>query len=233
MHKILVISNQLDLFKPFMNTFEKEVYDVKSLKLDEISYLNGVLNHLNFICIHFEVHLSDLKTIISRLHEQTKAPIYLFCKKGTYSYDDRITFYEIGLEGYIEMPFHEKELASHVKAVIRYLNGPRSRVVNLGFLTIDLMNRQVESLGQVQKLTNIEYNILSYLLYHKDQVISKETLIDYAFDNEQSATENALGIHITRLRKKFGKPYTDLLETIWGYGYRLNVALYQKSNDTR
>ena len=69
----------------------------------------------------------------------------------------------------------------------------------------------------------MEAKILRILLQHRDSVVDKDTIIHYAWNDNDSATDNALGIHIARLRNKIeydeSKP---IIDTIWGTGYRLN-----------
>lgn len=101
-------------------------------------------------------------------------------------------------------------------------SGNEHRVI--GPIEIDLKNRYIKNKNDILPLTNVEYKILSILLNMKDQTVSKDYLIHRVWDKDSSATDNALGIHIMRLRKKLIiSPNRSLIETVWGVGYKLNT----------
>ena len=95
-----------------------------------------------------------------------------------------------------------------------------------------MANHQIKKGDETYHLTNVEYKILTILLESKDETVTKDRIINYVWDNDKSATDNALGIHITRLRKKLTYDQrTQLIETIWGVGYRLNYKLCEQNSE--
>ena len=103
-------------------------------------------------------------------------------------------------------------------------------MMRLGRLVLHLDNRELHIDQHVLSLTKVEFKILHLLIDHKESVVSKDTIIHYVWDEDSSATDNALGIHITRLRKKIMEICDeDFIETIWGLGYRINLKACEKS----
>ena len=101
-----------------------------------------------------------------------------------------------------------------------------------GPIEIDLSNHQIKNQHKIHNLTKVEYKILTILLSSKDETVTKDRIINFVWDNDKSATDNALGIHITRLRRKLDyEHHVQLIETIWGVGYRLNYKLCDQSSE--
>ena len=138
---------------------------------------------------------------------------------------EAVRYYQTGASGVIRLPYSDLEFKSRVISIINLLE-KTSRIINkvkIGPLEIDLHNRTLKKQDKLIKLTNAESKILRVLLQNKNSVVDKDTIIHYAWNDDESATDNALGIHIARLRNKIefhkDKPVID---TIWGIGYRLN-----------
>jgi len=103
-------------------------------------------------------------------------------------------------------------------------------IIRFGRLILHIDNRELHIDHNIIPLTKVEFKILQLLIDHRDTVVSKDKIIHYVWDEDSSATDNALGIHITRLRKKvLCVEHQDLIETIWGLGYRINLSACEKS----
>ena len=163
--------------------------------------------------------------IIKYLRQHSKWPIYAL----TSHEDPAIVtkYFDAGVEGFI--PFHMscELITSKIKAVKRYIDHHVYKIndiLTVSGITFDLGNRTIQTKHYVHRLTLNEHQILSVLISEQNRVVSKDELISKIWDNHNSATDNALGIHISRLRKKtLTDDNIQLIETIWGVGYRLNT----------
>jgi DNA-binding winged helix-turn-helix (wHTH) protein len=100
--------------------------------------------------------------------------------------------------------------------------GPISRLlISRRFaLEHDPRGRQFTLGGQVLFLTHREYEVLSFLVHHHDQVLTPAQLIEGAWEGHLDDTDvNPVRACISRLRKELGPEGAGLIETVWGVGY--------------
>src|SRR5229473_3463087 len=113
-------------------------------------------------------------------------------------------------------------LTARVRALLRRTEqGPQLR---LGDLEMDVMSRNAKRRGQYLELTAREFELLEYLLRHKEQVVSREMLARDVWKETARATplDNVMDVHINRLRRKVDEPFDHkLIHTVRGVGFVL------------
>jgi DNA-binding response OmpR family regulator len=138
---------------------------------------------------------------------------------------DRIVGLELGADDYVTKPFSPRELAARVRTVLRRAAPPvfGETRVSVGELEIDAATREVTRAGQALKLTAKEFDLLWFLASHPRQVFSRSQLMDRVWGYESALDTGTVTVHVRRLREKIEKDpaQPQLLETVWGVGYRL------------
>lgn len=140
-----------------------------------------------------------------------------------------------GADDYIAKPFSLIELSARIQASIRratqYSTPDRQaapqqaepKLLNAGDLTVDPENFSVRKRGEEIRLTAKEFQILKLMLQHPSRVYTKAMLYEQVWNEEYYNDDNAINVHMRRLREKIEDDPSNprYIVTLWGIGYRL------------
>jgi two-component system, OmpR family, response regulator len=139
--------------------------------------------------------------------------------------DDRIEGLNAGGDDYLVKPFAFGELSARIQALGRRPQMSEEPIVlRARDLELNLLTRKVTRSGQVIDLLPRELLLLEVLLRRKGRVQTRTMLLDAVWDIHFDPQTNVVETHISRLRAKVDKPFgTELIETLRGSGYRIDV----------
>jgi DNA-binding response OmpR family regulator len=163
-------------------------------------------------------HLDGME-ICRILREESEVPIIMLTAKGQKS--DKINGLDSGADDYIVKPFDADELVLRVKAVLRRYKGRVQNQIQCGQLIMNEGERQVVFEGKPLKLSQIQFELLAVFMHHPNTVLSRNQLIEQAFNNHYDSFDRAIDSHIRRLRKIIHKKGFQPIQTIYGAGYKL------------
>lgn len=138
--------------------------------------------------------------------------------------EDRILGLDLGADDYLPKPFSLLELQSRMQAISRRKFNVSTQEIPLGEFMIDLQKRIVSHQGTEIELTRKEYDLLSYLLLHKNRVLTRMQLSEHIWGTfaDDDYDSNYIDVHIKNIRKKlsvYGP--VEWLETVRGVGYKI------------
>ena len=229
MNKILLVEDDIEINKLLDNFLTDEGFQVE-IALDGEAGYNKFLEH-SFDLMLLDIMMPKLNgmDVIKMVREKSSVPIIIISAKHTDV--DKSLGLGFGADDYITKPFSMIEVLARVKAAIRrstqYVNGDsnqpqpkqlvfRDLVMNLGDFTVYKGEEEI-------KLTLKEFEILKLFIQNPKRVFSKAQIYNTIWNEEYYNDENALNVHISRLREKLedDKKNPSYIITIWGIGYKL------------
>lgn len=163
------------------------------------------------------------------MREKTNAPILFLTVKGQES--DKTSGFSSGGDDYLTKPFSYNELNVRVKALLRRYHVYQGKkeeakaIIRLNDLEIDQEHKEVYLNKNKLSLTDIEYEILDYLILNRKQVISASQLFETIWhENYYYGANNTIMVHIRNLRKKIEEDPQNprIIKTVWGKGYYID-----------
>jgi len=152
--------------------------------------------------------------VLARIRATKRTPVLMLTARD--SSEDRVRGLDTGADDYLVKPFDLPELLARVRALIRRAQGQAQPELALGDIVINPRTRSVTRAGAPVTLTAREFAILEYLALHRGEVISRTTLYEHLFDENDDTLSNLLDVHVFSIRKKLGR---DLIATRRGQGY--------------
>lgn len=140
--------------------------------------------------------------------------------------EDRIKGLDLGADDYLPKPFSLLELQSRMQAISRRKFGFNVELIALGEFKIDLQKRMVWCQQNEIELSKKEFDLLSYLVLHKNRPLTRMQLSEHIWGNfaDDDFDSNYIDAHIKNIRKKLGAfAATEWLETMRGIGYKIRI----------
>jgi two-component system OmpR family response regulator len=112
-----------------------------------------------------------------------------------------------------------EEVLARVRALIRRSTGQLEPEFRCGRVVLDTRLARVTLDGAAVKLTSHEFRVLSYLMHHRDRVVSQTELTEHIYAQAFDRESNTVEVFVARLRRKLGAAF---IETVRGLGYRVS-----------
>jgi DNA-binding response OmpR family regulator len=162
---------------------------------------------------------TDGVEVCRQLRERSPVAIIVVTARG--EEPERVLALDAGADDYLVKPFGLAELLARIRAVLRRVH-PGGELLKHGPLTVDLRTRKVTVSGREVALTPKEFDILECLATDPGRVLSRQEILESAWDAHWYGPTKVLDVHVGALRRKLGMP--GLIETVYGRGFRLGGA---------
>lgn len=212
--RILVVEDDPHLQRSLAAMLREENYAVDTASDGEDGLSKAQDNNYDAIVLDVMMPRLDGWEVLDRLRPTNKTPVLMLTARDTIR--DRVKGLDHGADDYLVKPFDSDELLARLRALIRRSAGQSHPTVEIGPLFLDTAARTVNVSGKPVEITAREYALLEYLALHRGEVVTRTTLYEHLFDEDDSSLSNLLDVHVSNLRKKLG---TDVISTRRGHGY--------------
>lgn len=220
MYTILIIEDDEAICKELQMLLEKQGYEAVCWNLQEdIKELVKTLD-LHIILLDINLPQMDGFTICSQLRSFSKVPIIFVTSRNTDM--DELCSMQMGGDDFITKPYNTSILLARIAALLKRSYEWKDQNLTHNGVTLDVAMSRVGYQNNARELTKNEVKILHYMFQHKGEIIPREDLIDYLWDNKLFIDDNALSVNVTRIRNKLRElGVEDFIVTRHRQGYQI------------
>ncbi len=158
---------------------------------------------------------------LERIRDLSDTPVLMLTARGAEL--EKVRGLKAGADDYVTKPFGRQELLARVEALLRRQRAAESlpEAYDDGYIRIDLPRRLVEVEGETVVLTPLEFRLLTALVSHPGQVLSREQLLELVWGDGYGTSGDQVKLTVGYVRRKLGvSPEDGPIETVRGFGYR-------------
>ena len=219
---ILIIEDEYSLADAVAETLKNENFNVCIKTNGEEGEDEALTENYDLILLDVMLPKKNGFEILKYLRqEKIKTPIIMLTAKS--EIDDKLNGLEHGADDYVTKPFSMRELMARVKAVLKRTNNIEdTNCLEFGDLRLDLKNAKIECNCNEIQISGKELELLEQLLLNKNQILSRENLLERIWGYESDAEYNNVEVYITFIRRKLKLIDSKVnIKAVRGIGYKL------------
>lgn len=222
MQKILIVEDDIKLRNELETFLIKNGFDAKGLKnFDNI--VSDILNEKSdLVLLDINLPYIDGNFVCKEIRKLSNVPIIMVTSRDTEI--DELMSLNYGADQYVTKPFNIQILLAKITGLLKRNQsaGTISDKIDCNGFILNISDRTIESEGKKIELTKNEYNILRFLSSHRQEVVSRDDIMDFLWESEEFIDDNTLNVNVKRLRVKLEElGLKDKIETRRGQGYLL------------
>jgi len=217
--RILVVEDDVNLNRQLVEALQEAGYVVDHAFDGEEGHFLGDTEPYDAVILDIGLPEMDGITVLEKWRAAGRVmPVLILTARDRWS--DKVAGIDAGADDYVTKPFHVEEVLARIRALIRRAAGHASSEIVCGPVRLDTKSSKATVSGTQLKLTSHEYRLLSYLMHHMGEVVSRTELVEHLYDQDFDRDSNTIEVFVGRLRKKIG---LDIIETVRGLGYRIQA----------
>lgn len=217
---ILIIEDDKDINEMLTKLLTNNNYNV----INAYSGTEGVLVHddsIDLILLDLMLPGKNGEEIIKELKNKNNVPVIVM--SAIQDIDKKVDLFDLGANDYITKPFHNDELLARIKVQLRDKSNTISNILKFKDIELNRVNFTVNCNNKEVSFTKKEFELLKLLMENENQTLTKSMIFDSIWNDENSADDNTLNVHISKIKNKLKEcnPDEEYIETVWSIGYRL------------
>lgn len=222
MQKILIIEDDIKLRNELETFLNKNGLNAKGLdNFDNI--VEDILNEkADLILLDINLPYIDGNFVCKEVRKISNVPIIMVTSRDNEI--DELMSLNYGADQYVTKPFNIQILLAKITGLLKRNQsaGTVSDKIDCNGFVLNISERTIENGDKKIELTKNEYNILRFLSSHRQEVVSRDDIMDFLWESEEFIDDNTLNVNVKRLRVKLEElGLKDKIETRRGQGYLL------------
>lgn len=225
--KILLIEDDTEISEMLKNFLMTENFEVVTAYDGESACEKFFADEYSIVLLDLMIPKISGMEVMKTIRASSTVPIMIISAKDTDS--DKTLGLGLGADDYVTKPFSVTEVLARIKANIRRntqyaaVADAEGERITKGELTLNTDDYSVTKNGKKIELTAKEFEILRLLMKNPKKVYTKEQMYSMVWNDAYMGDENAVNVHISRLRNKIEDNPRDpkYVVTVWGIGYKL------------
>jgi DNA-binding response OmpR family regulator len=222
MQKILIIEDDEKLRKELETFLNKNGFIATSLKKFDNAVEDILSQKADLLLLDINLPYTDGEFICKEIRKTSNVPIIMVTSRDNEM--DELLSLNYGADQYVTKPYNIQILLAKIVGLLKRNQnaGNNPDKIDCGEFVLNTAGRIAEKEDNKVELTKNEYKILEYLVLHRQQVISRDEIMDYLWESEEFVDDNTLNVNIKRLRTKLTElGLIEQIETRRGQGYLL------------
>ena len=220
MYTILIIEDDEAICRELQMLLQKQGYEAICWNMQEDIRELVKTHDPHIILLDINLPQMDGFTVCSQLRSFSKVPIIFVTSRNTDM--DELCSMQMGGDDFITKPYNTSILLARIAALLKRSYEWKDQNLTHHGVLLDVAMSRVEFQNNTRELTKNEVRILHYMFQHKGEIIPREDLIDYLWDNKLFIDDNALSVNVTRIRNKLRElGVEDFIVTRHRQGYQI------------
>lgn len=220
MYTILIIEDDEAICRELQMLLQKQGYEAICWNMQEDIRELVKTHDPHIILLDINLPQMDGFTVCSQLRSFSKVPIIFVTSRNTDM--DELCSMQMGGDDFITKPYNTSILLARIAALLKRSYEWKDQNLTHHGVLLDVAMSRVEYQNNTRELTKNEVKILHYMFQHKGEIIPREDLIDYLWDNKLFIDDNALSVNVTRIRNKLRElGMEDFIVTRHRQGYQI------------
>lgn len=221
---VLVVEDQAKLLKTIGKGLESNGYDVLLTTRGDEAVVLATRATVDAVILDLMLPGLPGMTVLRQLREGGfSKPILILTALD--SVEDRVQGLDEGADDYLVKPFAFAELLARLRVMLRRDPIERQSILRAADLEMNRISNRVTRGGGVLDLTTREYQLLEYLLRHKNEPVTREMIAADVWKEKTASMTNVIDVYINALRRKIERPeWPPLIHTVRGVGYVIRSA---------
>lgn len=222
---ILIIEDDTDINDMLRILLRQNDYQT----ISAFSGTEGILAHskeVSLILLDLMLPGRSGEDIISELKHKHNVPVIV--TSAIHDVGKKVDLFSLGADDYVTKPFNNEELLARIGARLRTnTEADTSDTLTYKDIVLSKTDFSVMCNGNSAELSRYEFALLQLFMEKPERTCTKSFIYDTIWNDENSADDNTLNVHISKLRKKLKEcnPDEEYIETVWGIGYRLKKQI--------
>jgi len=219
--KVLVVEDELKMASLLLRGFRNNGHAADVSRTGEDAVWMAAVTPYDAIVLDVMLPgMNGFETLAELRSEGRWTPVLMLTARD--AVEDRIAGLDVGADDYLTKPFVFAELLARLRAIVRRGPVERPTVLEAGDLRLDPATRQVWRGTAEIDLTAKEFALLEAFMRRPGEVLSRDYLLEQAWDIGYDNRSNVIAVYVNYLRDKIDRPFgAGSLETVRGVGYRL------------